>query len=401
MPRRLWIGGKVQAPLYVTEPEPRRPDFVVWIDAVSGKIVGHDFAEPAESTGTLVSCLSRAIRDGDVHRPDRIRVADRSLAEPIRAVLDASISIEIAPTPELSQIVEGMSSFLDSMDRSPGTGESRSYFAGGRVAPATVARLFEAAANLYRVGPWNVLWDADTIGLDIPAYGMNGAVLSVIGRAGESFGFVIFESASAYDAFGTASSNPLRRKHDLGASTLGLNFDAKSRIPKPMLREISHHGWKVAGPRAYPYVMAVDRDHVYRPLRERHVLAVCVTAESLARFVSRHGRELSPDMRGSIAEAYSIGEEEKVAVRLTAPHPEMPWLPDDTGFEQDEEEEREDLDADAEGLDLGAEDLDPEADEDAARRRSSRSSTPSSTTRARRGSPRRGCNGRGSSPGRC
>ena len=34
MPRRLWIGGKVQAPLYVTEPEPRRPDFVVWIDAV-------------------------------------------------------------------------------------------------------------------------------------------------------------------------------------------------------------------------------------------------------------------------------------------------------------------------------------------------------------------------------
>src|SRR5213594_4219107 len=108
MPRRLWIGGKVQAPLYVTDAEPRRPDFVVWIDTASGKIVEGEITEPAESTATLVSCLSKAFRERKVDRPDRIRVADVSLAEAVRAAVGERVAIEVAPTPELAQVVESM-----------------------------------------------------------------------------------------------------------------------------------------------------------------------------------------------------------------------------------------------------------------------------------------------------
>ena len=332
MARRLWIGGRIEAPLYVTEPEPRRPDFVMWIDTASGKIVAGEIAEPADSTAALAACLSKVLDEGRVKRPDRIRVADASLVEAVRAVVGERVAIEIAPTPEVAEIAQSMGEMLDAADEDTRQGVAPSYFEEGRVAPATVVRLFEVAARLYRVAPWTRLWDADVIGLDIPAFGMSRAALSVLGRGGQNYGFVIFDSASDFDAFGAAGSDPLRRKTDLGASTLSLNFESKSRIPPPMLREILRHGWKVAGPKAYPFVMGVDRDRVHRPLRERDLLLVCAVAEGLARFVAEHGRALSPEMPDPIVEELALDGEEEVMVRLTAPHPEMPWLPDEDDF---------------------------------------------------------------------
>ena len=354
MPRRLWIGGIVQAPLYITEPQPFRPDLVVWLDIESGKIVSSEVTEPPASMATLVASLLKALGEGTVKRPDRIRVADTAMADAIRPVLSAAIALEIAPTPELTLVVEDMSEFLDTSARAPGARGVKSYFEDGRVSPSTVARLFETAADLYDAQPWNILWDADALGLDVSAYGLSGTVLSVIGRAGEHFGFVLFESASDYDSFGAALSNRLAPRQDLGAATLSLNFDVKSRVPAQMIREIAAHGWTVAGPNAYPHIMAIDRDRIHRPLRERDVAVVCAAAECLTRFIAQHGAELSPEMQQPIVEEYSIGNGESLVVRLTAPHPEMPWLPN---FDEPKEDEQpQDDDFDDEDSDIDAED---------------------------------------------
>jgi hypothetical protein len=346
--RRLWIGGRIQAPVYVTDPVPRRPDFVAWIDTVSGKIVEGELAEPTESVATLAECLTRAIHAPNARPPDRVRVADAILAEAVRGVVGDRARIEIAPTPEFAELAASMADFFSSPAGGPDEGEPPSYLEGGRVTPGTAARFFEAAAKLYHAAPWQTLWDADVIALDIPQFGFARAALSVIGRAGQNYGFMIFDSASDYDAFGAAGGDPFGSQ-DLGASTLSLNFETKSRLPASMRAEIKRNGWPIAGPKAHPFIMAVDRDRVYRPLLERDVRVIGAVAESLASFYSKHRLGLTPDRLDPIVEEYSLlTDDEPLTVRLRAPHPEMPWLPneEETLAESDESLDSDDLDGD-------------------------------------------------------
>jgi hypothetical protein len=335
MARRLWIGGSVQAPLYLTDADPRRPELVAWIDANSGKLLESEIVEPADSATSVARCLANAIRKSDEKPPDRVRVADRALAGAIRNVLGDRPSVEIAPTPELALVAESMAEFLRSRNVEPGDAEPDSYFENGRVSPETVAHFFESTAGLYRAAPWKSLWDADVIGLDVPQLGLSRAALSVIGRARQNYGFIIFDSASDYDAFGAAGQDPLRRRHgDIGAPILSLNFETKSKIPVTMRGEITRHHWPVAGPKAYPLVMAVDRDLVARPLGERELRIVSAAAECLTRFASKY--RLSPEMPDTVSEEYTVALGEDLTVRLTAPHPEMPWLPDSDPIEPTE-----------------------------------------------------------------
>jgi len=122
--------------------------------------------------------------------PHRIRVAEPALIDPVRRVVGPSVVIESGPTPELDAIAKLMATDLCAGDE-----ETQSYLEAGRISPQAVARFFEAAARLYRTAPWEVLWDSQLLGIDIPALGVAGHAASVIGALGESFGVLLHECA--------------------------------------------------------------------------------------------------------------------------------------------------------------------------------------------------------------
>jgi len=175
-------------PFFITDrDEPYRPGLVVWMDVGDGLVVGQDVIAPEDTAGAVARTLLAAMEQplvGPPRRPGRIRVADASLAAEVRAALADATPVEIAPTRELDELLEVMSASL------PGGDQEASYLEDGRVAEATVARFFAVAEVLYGLAPWEVATDDQVLRMDIPALGVEGACVSIIGNLGESLGLL-------------------------------------------------------------------------------------------------------------------------------------------------------------------------------------------------------------------
>jgi len=340
-----WIGGRLSAPMYITDGEPYRPDLVIWFEATTQLIVGSTVVHPSESAAAVTTCLRQALRKpmmGPRRCPQRIRVAEPELIDAVRHVVGPSVAIEAAPTPELDAIVKLMMT-----DLSTGDEETASYFEAGRISAQAVSRLFNAAARLYRAAPWKVLWDSQLLGIDIPALGIAGHAASVIGALGESFGVLIHDSVQGHlamravaDVIDETGETP----ESLGTHILSLNFDPADCIPPLMRGEIRQHGWEVAGPQAYPRVLSIEPDRLLRPLTERDIRVVIAVADALAGFCTKHRRDLGTEPPEPITEDMDVDlGDDRVAVRVTAPHPDLPW-------EDDEQTDEEETDADVSSL---------------------------------------------------
>ena len=104
----------------------------------------------------------------------------RSLSKRVRSRSNASMasSGRLAPTPALDELIEMMPTEIPAGD------EEASYFEGGRVSPEAVAKLFSAARLLFGLEPWKMAHDGQVLRMDIPALGVDGACVSIIGALG-------------------------------------------------------------------------------------------------------------------------------------------------------------------------------------------------------------------------
>ncbi len=319
-----WVGGCISVPAYVLEDEPQRPDLVLWLELPSGLVVGTHLGAPPLSPDDVAATLAQALERPlapEASRPERLRVGDDALATAIRGRIGAAIPVTVAPTPELQFLAEDLARSFGAR----GAGEGVTWLESGRVPATVVERLFRAAAALWREAPWKVADDAHVLGVDVPALGVEGACLSIIGGLGEHFGFVLFESLEAFEAF-VASAPPdgttPTRPPDLRGYTLSLDFARRRELPPGMRREIEAHGWPVAGPRAYPVVFRPDPDAVARPLGERDVRLAAACAEALASFTRRHRAAFACDPVAAAREEITTGPAgDEIVVRLRLPHP--------------------------------------------------------------------------------
>ncbi len=328
-PRGLeWIGGRVAAPFYVAEGEPYRPEMTLWIEMPGLSVVSFHLKDPVEPPVSFGASLLDAMKSpliGRPRRPASVRVADARLAAEVRRVLPDARVVE-APTPEIHDVLELMSNAVaEDMAASGDAGaeddgsEEPSYFENGRVGIEAVASLFRAADVLYRLAPWKVAADTQVLRVDIPAYDVVGACLSIIGNAGESTGLILFPSLEAFE--GVLERVEAEQSHDapfdMGTTILSLNYDAGSDLPTSMHREALEHGWPVCDARAYPTVEYQDPDGVQRPLAERDVRIVTACASALAAFFTRHRAIFAEDLFDPVCESYV--DDDGIEVRITAP----------------------------------------------------------------------------------
>jgi hypothetical protein len=313
-----WIGGLLATPFFIGDrEEPYRALVAVWLERPSELCVGQRMLAPEDAGGAvgraLVAALERPLA-GAPRRPDRIRVADATLAAEVRQAIGEAIPVVVAPTPELDAFLAEMAEAIAGGD------EDASYLAGGRIPPEAVAQLFASARALHALAPWRVMTDDQVLRLDIPALGVEGACVSVIGQLGQSRGILIFPSLVGYDALLRCAEAPRQsdRPADFGTDLLALELERGADIPPSMRREIAAYGWPIDAADAYPRVTRRERDGASRPLVERDVRIASVCAASLAAFFVKHRRELAARRHEPICESW-FGDDD-VELRFTIPY---------------------------------------------------------------------------------
>ena len=314
---REWVGGRLSAPVYVDGPEPFRPEMVLWLELPENLVLGHELIDPngpALPFGDTLLRTMAAPMVGPPRKPRRIRVANAHLAAQLGAAVP-DIEVVVAPTPELDAFVAQMLASLPG-----GNGSGPSYFEDGRVATDTVAALFQAADALFRVAPWKLARDSQVLRLDIPALGVEGACVSIIGALRENLGLVIFPSHLAMERFlaGVDTDRPRDAPLDMGTTTLSLSFERGADLPPQMRREAVERGWPVAGPSAYPWVQHRDRDGAMRPLDEQDVRVVAACAGGVADFFSKQRKRFEHASTEPVSECFVDPNE--IEVRLTMPY---------------------------------------------------------------------------------
>lgn len=314
-----WVVGRLRAPIYIThDGVPIRPDVVFCLDTGSRVIVGSEVTFPGDPPGVVLDCLNRAMEKplaGPPRRPATVRVQDEELADLLRRALEG-VQVRLDQAPELDDALRVFAHGFHRSEPAP------SYLDGERIAVTGVEAFFTAAAELYRVAPWNDVPDHLLFCANIPALGLHGVCVSVIGALGESLGLLVFESLDDYHRFAAAGEDPTLGAGDLGAHVFALNFEQGSEIPRSLRREIATHGWPVAGPRAYPNIMRIDPDHICRPLTNADYELAVAVAVGVARFVDRHRPLFSEAEPKPVGEVFRYGPDAEQVVDVVVPHPD-------------------------------------------------------------------------------
>jgi hypothetical protein len=291
------------------------------MESPTGLVVGYRVVEPDQVEGAVGRALLSALEEplaGAKRRPDRIRVADAKLAAEVRAAVRDEFPIEIAPTPELDDLLETMLASI------PPSDAEESYLSKGRIAPKLVADLFFAAKMLFRLKPWTFVAESQVIRMDIPALDVEGACLSVIGGLEENFGVLILPSLSGFEALRRSAESVRsgRRAVDVGTGWLALSFERGADLPTSMRREVATHGWPVASAEAYPVVQRFHRDGVRHPLVERDVRIASACAAAIGAFLVKHRSLFEADEAEPVSESYF--DDDDLEVRFTAPYDAFP-----------------------------------------------------------------------------
>ena len=317
-PAREWVGGCLSLPFFVGDrSEPYRPDLVLWVELPDGLVVGQAIVTPEDREGAVARALRGAMTQpaaGPPRQPDVIRVADAVAAVEVRAEVAGAIPVTVAPTPELDALRDHLVATLPAPD------DDDSYFARGRVSAAAVEKLFEAGRALFAVEPWMIADEREVIRMDIPALGIDGACLSIIGRFGETRGVIVFPSLDDFERLveGIRAGAVEHGATALHAEVLGLTFEPATDLPPAMRREAMEHRWPVAGADAYPVVERRDPDGTPRPLLQRDVEIATACAGALGAFFVRHAAVFESDTRTRVRESYT-GDDGR-EVRLTVPY---------------------------------------------------------------------------------
>jgi hypothetical protein len=241
VPGLEWIG------VVVDSPAGGRP-VLVWYEPSTDKVIDIRVTEPGlrEAPGLFVRATQHPAV-GEPRIPARIRVADPVLAR----ILDPHlIGVEVV-VGDISEARDMVASLNEHMIRNePVMAE---------VAPEVYARLFRAAAALYRAKPWAVLPADEWIAVDCEALGIAGGALSVVGQRGESHGFTLcrtLEDATTW--LDAGERRVLGKPYVYPDEFFMFSYSERRELDPEDVAEVKRQRWEVASPAAYPSLTVVD-----------------------------------------------------------------------------------------------------------------------------------------------
>ena len=133
-----WVGGRFPSPFWVMQPVPYRPDLTIWLELPSGLLVATAVNDPAAPETSFADGLRAAMLQpavGSPRSPERVRVNDPARAAELIAAFGDTLSVTVAPTPELDDVVQRMAESTAD-DEDPGYLEKEAFALFEPEAPA-------------------------------------------------------------------------------------------------------------------------------------------------------------------------------------------------------------------------------------------------------------------------
>ena len=220
------------------------PVGAVWVSLETG-LANVKLAESNEEEGTVAldALLDLGFKFAQT-RPAAIQVADKALGEQIARTLgDPELAVTVDPhLDEVQAMVERMAA--ETSGEPPPAALDRAGMTVERM------RAFAAAArDFYAAAPWRHLSDEDLIHVEAPRVGAPFRHLTVLGRAGQTFGLGFFASAKDLDKL-HASPDPETLLEDGGR--WAVLFGPPWETPFSDLDLWEEHGFPLAAAGAYP-----------------------------------------------------------------------------------------------------------------------------------------------------
>jgi hypothetical protein len=300
---------------------------LIWL--TGGRLLGFRVAPVDELARAVAEGYDELTRQPGFGRPRRPRQVRASSGELIEALRGRGPELIEGPCPDVDEAFARHASAL-------AAAAWRTYLTPG-VDPAVVARFFRAAAALYRAKPWKVVpSDTDVLALDAPAFRAapagapslewRGAVVSVLGHGGSSFGCLVFESFERYEAYLDAAEAHAAGDPDATVGRLtALDFSDAEDVPPELMSEIRERGWELASPRAVPALVRVEDEVLTHPPSTEDYALFAALAEALTELVAEPPRVASAFRSGaphSVRRSVETGDGGR-ELTLLAPHPAL------------------------------------------------------------------------------
>jgi hypothetical protein len=268
-----------------------QPWMTVVASSTDGQVLAFELSESAPGPAPVWDALRKAMRApaaGKPHRPTEIRVTEQQWADDLRPHLEA-VGVRctvVAAVEEVEEVFEGLGDQLAQVQHGqPGLLDMPG------VTPEAVAGFFDAAALFYEQAPWKRAGERPIqVASDRLESGPRFAV--VMGQGGMAFGLVLYDTLEAVlrAQQGEMSDEESARQ----TSALAVVFGDEDDLPPADLEAVRKHGWRVAGPQAYPSVYRMEPGLAMRPplVWELELLEACLRA--VPEFVRKKTRRRAP-----------------------------------------------------------------------------------------------------------
>lgn len=211
---------------------------------------------PSPEVEDLAALLAAALDETETQlgiAPRRVRVMEEDVAEALVTHHGREgMSVSVAPCEQSWAIWSLMNQKMNGVyDPKPVT-HPQTWAAWG-LGDDWSGAMYELAADWYRASPWKELRDGDVLLATGPSGHTWGA--SIMGAGGESYGLALTEDPA--ELLGLA----LQRAAEVGnfqSANYTLTYDSADILFEEMLEESRRHGWSVAGPQAYPSLLALN-----------------------------------------------------------------------------------------------------------------------------------------------
>lgn len=246
--RDVWQLAFTRMPKWTLDEhdQPIRPMLALCHSQTAEKLGNGDMCLPGEplKPSALDAVASLAVAKGMGYRPARVQVRDAQTANLVREDL-ATCGIEV----EIAEHLEALDAAIGEMAQHMRRKEDSERLFDPALDLDCLRQFADAAAELYRAAPWNLLTDEDLVCVESPRAPKGMGAFTVLGAGGVEFGLGFYASKTAFKEF--AESDP----HDVKMPAEGLwlmSYEEEYDWPMAEAEYWNHHELALAGEHAYP-----------------------------------------------------------------------------------------------------------------------------------------------------
>jgi len=250
-------------------------------------VLAHTIVAEPPSANHLWDTLLQAMQKpavGEPHRPLQLQVRTDERWTHLKPHIE-EVGIELVENDTLDQmdvVFEDMHTHLVGKPRT-------SLLDMPGVTPEQVAGFFDAAASFYRSAPWKDVGDDATLKIECAKYESGPWYGVIMGQAGMTLGLALYEDLRVVRK--TQEGGLSDAGHASKAVVFSVTFGEQTELAVKDLEDIGRHGWKVAGPEAYPCTFKKERGMSIRPplVWELELMVGCLRA--IPEFVKRRKQD--------------------------------------------------------------------------------------------------------------